>query len=457
MAIKPAGRSFAASDDSPSGSDAKPAHPLRQWDIFLFWVPLFTSWLMMTLEGPLLSAAVNRLPDEVVMLAAFGIVITLAITIESPIINLLATATARVKDRPSFELVRRFTVHWIIGLTIISILLAFTPLFDLVVRRLLGVPKDVAVWVRPGLQILTLWTAAIAWRRFLQGVLIAFNRTRLIARGTIIRLFATVGTAFAILRLTDWPGVHLASTALMVGVLTEAVYATIVVQPTLREHLAPGSASREDEPLTYRQLFWFHLPLAGTAILALAAQPMVTFALARLPEPTLALAAWPLIFHATLLMRTATFSLPEAVIALTKGPETYAPIRRFSLTLAGLVLVAVALFTWTPLVDFYLTTLQDAEQDVATLAAQGLALFLVFPALATVVAWITGLLIQSGHTKLVNEAMMINVLTIAAVLTPAVLLGWPGIPSAALAMTSSVIVQLFYLQWRRRQLIESNG
>ncbi len=44
-------------------------------------------------EGPLVSAAINRLPDEVVMLAAFGIVISLAVLIESPIINLLATRT----------------------------------------------------------------------------------------------------------------------------------------------------------------------------------------------------------------------------------------------------------------------------------------------------------------------------------------------------------------------------
>ncbi len=430
--------------------DGSPSTPLRQWDIFLFWVPLFVSWLMMTLEGPLLSAAVNRLPNEVVMLAAFGIVITLAISIESPIINLLATATARVKDRASFELMRRFTVHWILALTGVSILLAFTPLFGLVVQQLLGAPEEVAVWVRPGLQILTLWTAAIAWRRFLQGVLIAFNRTRLIARGTIIRLFATVGTAFAILQLTDWPGVHLAATALMAGVMTEAVYATIVVQPVIRKHLAPGSAGRTETPLTYRELFWFHLPLAGTAILALLAQPMVTFALARLPEPTLALAAWPLIFHATLLMRTATFSLPEAVIALTNGEATYAPIRRFSLTLAGLALAAVALVTWTPLIDLYLVRLQDTTPDVAVLASRGLALFLVFPALATIVAWINGLLIKSGETRLVNEAMVINVATIAAVLTPAVILGWPGIPSAALAMTSSVLIQLFYLLWRRR-------
>ena len=99
-----------------------------QRKIFWFWLPLFASWLLMTAEGPFVSAVINRLPDEVIMLAAQGIVVSLSVLIESPIINLLATSTALVKDRPTYLLVRRFTIHWAIFLTIVTALLAFTPL-----------------------------------------------------------------------------------------------------------------------------------------------------------------------------------------------------------------------------------------------------------------------------------------------------------------------------------------
>ena len=37
---------------------------MRQRDIFIFWLPLFASWLLMSAEGPIISAAINRLPDE---------------------------------------------------------------------------------------------------------------------------------------------------------------------------------------------------------------------------------------------------------------------------------------------------------------------------------------------------------------------------------------------------------
>ncbi|HMT22165.1 MAG TPA: hypothetical protein PKE20_13155, partial [Promineifilum sp.] len=137
---------------------------MRQRDIFWFWIPLFASWLLMTAEGPLISAAINRLPNEVIMLAAMGIVTSLSVTIESPIINLLATSTALVRDYDSYRLVRRFTIQWCLALTLVAILVAYTPLFDLIVTGWLDVPDEIARWVRPGMQIMIFWSAAIGWR-----------------------------------------------------------------------------------------------------------------------------------------------------------------------------------------------------------------------------------------------------------------------------------------------------
>lgn len=142
---------------------------MRQRYIFWFWMPLFASWLLMSAEGPLISAAINRLPEEVIMLAAMGIVTSLSVTIESPILNLLATSTALVRDHESYLLVRRYTIQWCLALTLVAVLVAYTPLFDLIVYRWLDVPDAIAEWVRPGMKIMVLWTAAIGWRRFLQG------------------------------------------------------------------------------------------------------------------------------------------------------------------------------------------------------------------------------------------------------------------------------------------------
>jgi hypothetical protein len=382
------------------------------------------------------------------MLAAQGIVISLSVTIESPIINLLATSTAMTKDRSSYLLLRKFTIHWMVVLTIVTALLGYTPLFDLVVVRLMGIPDEVAYWVRIGLQIMLFWSAAIAWRRFLQGVMIRFNQTRKVAWGTGVRLIVSAGVVIVLAALTDLPGVVIGSTALMAGVIAEALYATYAVRPILRELPNPSDTVHDETALTYGELFWFHLPLAATSLLILLVQPMVSFSLSRSPKPILALASWSVVFQFMLVMRSPALALPEVVIALTDGQRTFAALRRFTLSLVvvnSLVMIVLAL---TPLINIYLKGIQDTTDAVAMIARSGLILFIPLPALAIMISWIRGLLIDGRATRTVNGGMVANLFVTAAILVLGVRLQWPGINAAALALTVAAAVELVYLWWR---------
>ena len=284
---------------------------------------------MMTFEGPIVSATIGRLPDKVVMLAAQGVVISLSVFIESPIINLLSTSTALVKDKQSFHMVRRFTIHWMIILTGITFLIGFTPLFNIVVRGLLNVPDEVAVWVRPGMQVMLLFSAAIGWRRFLQGVLIHFDHGKRVAQGTIFRLITMALLIVLLAVWTDLAGIYVATISLMTGIIAEALFATAVTFPLVRKEL-PEQVS--DDPLTYRELFWFHLPLANTSLLILLVQPLVAAALARLDNPTESLAAWPVIFQGMLLLRAPAMAFSggrHRQIGWDQNPLAPAPLRGY--------------------------------------------------------------------------------------------------------------------------------
>lgn len=420
---------------------------LSQKRILLFWLPLFASWMLMTAEGPLISAVINRLPDEVLMLAAMGIVYSLEVLVESPIINLLATSTALVKDRSSYLLLRRFTVHWIVILTAVSVLLAFTPLFDLVVVQILQTPPEVARWVQPGLQIMSLWSAAIAWRRFLQGVLIHYDRTRQVAWGTAVRLVASGGTALGLGLWSDLPGIVIGTSALMAGVFAEAAYATLAVRPILAGEMEEDGDPAEAD-LTYSELFWFHLPLAATSVLSLLAQPMVTSSLARLENPTISLAAWPVMFQLTLMMRAAAFAWPEVVIALNKNREAFPPLRRFSFNMAAVLTVLIVGFAFTPLAAYYIFVIQDTTTAVGMLVQDTLPLFIFFPALAVFTSFLRGLLIGRRATKAVNNGMALNLGITAAILVAGVILHLPGLPTAALALNLASLAEVLFLSWR---------
>ena len=66
-------------------------------------------WLMMAIEQPAITAVIARLPEPELNLAAFGVTFSLALIVESPIIQLLTAGTALPKGKQSYERLLRFT------------------------------------------------------------------------------------------------------------------------------------------------------------------------------------------------------------------------------------------------------------------------------------------------------------------------------------------------------------
>ncbi len=416
---------------------------MRQRDILRFWLPLCASWVLMLAEGPVVSAVVNRLPDAVTQLAAVGLVVSLAVTIESPIINLLATATALAHDARAYRETRRFSLHWLIALTAVSILLVLPPVFDLVVVRWLGAPTGIARWVHPALTVMIPWSAAVGWRRFLQGVLIAANRTGAIVRGTVLRLAVSAGGAVALAFGTDLRGAVVGATALVAGVIFEAAYITRRARPIIAALPEVG-----EEEVTYRRLAAFHLPLAMTSVVTLLMQPLVAATLARLDRPVATLAAWPILFQFLLLARAAAYALPEAVIALRKRPESESAVRRFSLSLTGLGLLAMTLFALTPLSGFYLERLQGAAGEVVEIARVGFVYLIPLVPLATLISWRRGELMHRGRTGPIHTAMMVRLAVTVALLVVGLAVGGRGVVVGAVALVASIAAEYAVLERR---------
>lgn len=262
--------------------------------LFWLWLPLALSFTLMMLESPVTNAALARFAEPSVQIAGFGVALGLSLLIESPVIMLLATAIALVQGRESFFAVLRFVLTLMVSLTMLTALIAFTPLYDGIALRVLGLPVRVAEAGRGALQAMLLWTAAIGWRRFLQGVLVRYGKAQFVTWGTAIRLATITAVAVALLRWNGLPGAVAGAWIVMAGVLVEAAVATLFALPVLRERVLPH---REAKPtLTQRAIWRFHLPLAGTTLLTLLVHPLTAAALARLPQPELAIAAWQVVF-----------------------------------------------------------------------------------------------------------------------------------------------------------------
>ena len=122
-------------------------------------------------------------------------------------------------------------------MTALHILVAFTPLYDLIVRTWMGVPEKIIEPGRLGLQAMTFWAACIGYRRLHQGILIRFGFPQGVGIGTIIRLVVVAILLIIFYNIKSFPGVLVAAGSQAVGVFCEALYARLQSQPLIKKVL----------------------------------------------------------------------------------------------------------------------------------------------------------------------------------------------------------------------------
>lgn len=429
---------------------------VRVRSVFASWWPLAASWLFMGIELPLISAVMTRLADPEISLAAYGgVVFPIALIIEAPIIMLLAASTALSKDTASYRKLYRFTM-WAGGiLTGVHLLLAFTPLFDLVVTGWMQVPDAVVEPGRIGLKIMLPWTWTIAYRRFQQGVLIRFNQSRAISIGTALRLAANALTLWVGSQIGGLSGIVVGTSAIAAGVITEAVYAGLRVRPVLQTSLAQAEPVKPG--LSWMSFFAFYSPLAATSIINLIVQPLGTAALSRMPLPLESLAVWPVLGGFLFMWRSFGFAYNEVAVARLDEPGAADALNRFTLYLsvaatAGLLLVAA-----TPLDRLWFGTVSGLKPELASIAETGLRLSLLWPAISIVQHYYQGVIVHGKRTVRVTLSIIIFVGVTTAVLGYGISSSRTiGLFVGLVAFQLGYLAQSIYLWWVCRPILRGH-
>jgi|MDTC01.3.fsa_nt_gb hypothetical protein len=418
---------------------------VTQKKIFHRWSPLAASWLLMAIELPMVSAFVARMENPEINLAAYGgLIFPLALLIESPIIMLLAASTALCKDWKSYVKVRRFMLVTGGLLTVLHILVAFTPLYYVVVRTIIGIPEPVLEPARIGLMIMTPWTMAIAYRRFQQGVLIRFNRSGVVGKGTMIRLVTL--TSFLVLGFffTAQPGIIIGSFAVAMAVTSEAIFVGISVQSTHRGPLR--KAITLSPALTWKGFTKFYTPLALTSFMSLLILPLGSAALSRMPMAIESLAVWPVVSGLLFLLRSSGIAYQEVVVAMLDEPEGYPKLKRFTWGLSGGLTAVLLLVAATPLALLWFQDISGLTADLIPLARTSLWIGVLFPALTVFVHWYQGILMNRHRTRGVTEATGILMGVVSIVLFFGVAWGEvSGLILWLVAIGIGATVQIFWL------------
>jgi len=370
---------------------------------------------MMAAEGPFLAAIIARLPSPEFNLGAYGVAFALAILIEAPVIMLMSAATSLVKDRISYLKMRNFSRGLILGTTILLLIVLVPGVYRWLTGTLLQLPTEVADLTYGALWFFLPWPSAIGYRRFLQGVLIRAGKTRLVAMGTLIRLFAMTVAALLGYLLLDIPGAWVGGLALGTGVTLEAIAARFMAAETVRELLAEETDSGyTGRAVTYREIATFYLPLALTSLIGLTIQPLLTFFMGRSVAPVESLAVYPVVHSLSFFFRSMGFAYQDAAIALIgERFEHYRELRRFCFTLGAVATAGLALVAFTPLFQLWFIALSGLTPELTSFALIPARIIVPLPFLSVLLSFQRAILVEGRRTQHITWASVIEVTAVA--------------------------------------------
>jgi len=404
----------------------------------------------MSIELPAINAIIARLVNPEVNLAAYGgVAFSIALTIEAPVIMLLAASTALSRDWQSYQKLKKFTLILGGALSALHLLVALSPIYDFIVNILLHVPQEVIEPARIGLICLSPWSLAIAYRRFQQGAMIRFGHSRIVGEVTMVRL-VTVSIVLMIgMVLKSIPGTLLAGLAQGLGVTFEATYAGLRARKILPEI---KDAPPSEKKLTLKRFIRFYAPLALTSSLWLLWQPLISAAVSRMPDPLESLAVWSVVTGVLFIFRSGGVAYNEAVVALLEEPKSFLLLRRFAQITSAIISVLVLLFIFTPVSQFWFSSIANLTPEKVDIARITIALGIPLGWLSIYISFYQGIVVNQERTGVVAEAVSVFILSLVALLVAGVVTKlYKGVYIASAAFMAAHLTQTLWLMWRSRK------
>lgn len=401
-------------------------------------------WLMMGIEMPLINAVIARLPEAKANLAAFGVTLSLALIIESPIIQMLTAGTALADNKVNYKKLMKFMHILAVSLTALHLLLGLTPLYSLLLKYVIAVPEDIIplsqkafIWMFP-------WTAAVGYRRLWQGVLIRLGKTSVIPMTMIVRLIVTTAVLLSGFFIPRLSGGEIGGIALSFGVIAGAVTSYFYLAPHLKE--IPDDS--EAKGISWPHLLNFYYPLALTNFVTFIVRPVLSFGIARAAFPLESLAIWPVVTSFMFLFRSMALAYQEVAVSLLKGENDMKPLARFSLYLGVSLSLIFGLIAISPLNEIWYKYAAGLSDELLVFTLIPTLIVSLSPFFSSLISWYRGVLIFKEKTSIVARAVVVNSLTLLLIiLTGPYLFSIQGGIIAAVAFTVSLMAESLYLKF----------
>lgn len=291
------------------------------------------------------------------------------------------------------------------------------------------------------------WTWSIAYRRFNQGVLIRFGHSIIVGQGTFVRLAADLIVLLIGYFIGSVPGIVVATAAVASGVISEAIFIGIKVKPVIDQQLR--LEPEVNPPLTKVSFLRYYIPLALTSLITLLSQPLISTALSRMPMALDSLAIWPVLTGLLFIFRAPGIAYNEVVVTLLDNSIAFRMLRKFAAILTAATSVLLFLITVTPLSSIWFMKVTALPSTLITLGKTALWFSLLIPGANALQSWYQGILLHSGKTKGITQAVSVFLLVTIGIYTFGIMQDkYPGIFIGTLGFSLGMACQAAWLKYK---------
>ena len=205
--------------------------------IWIFFLPLIAAQLIGSFISPAINAGLARVNNPEVAISSFFVARSFAWMILGIGFRIHQIVVVFVKDALSWKRVNRFIIAFSLSVTILLLVIAYTPLGTWAFGSLIGVDTDSLAPVIQTLAVLALAPIFLFTAESYEGILLQHKNTMGITLAKSANIIGLVASLFLFSRLFPDAGAILGGVCMVASYVVEAIVAFILARPRMRSLL----------------------------------------------------------------------------------------------------------------------------------------------------------------------------------------------------------------------------
>jgi progressive ankylosis protein len=401
--------------------------------------PLAMSDFTMALGDTLRTITIGWFPGPEIAFAIIGVVKSIAVCLESPIIPILHASTALRAYPSAHRVLGRFTLIVSLLLTMLLLGLCYEPISIWLFLHIFGLTHDVATMAQMALLLMVPWPAAIACRRYFQGILIRNRQEAALSWAAMVRLMVTALILLLGL-VAQFDAVFVGILSLIGAVIVEAVmvvYSAMTIKP--KRQAADVSPPNKDVE-TMMGMTRYYAPLGLTSVVVWVGKAALIAVIAHGPDGMLAVAVWTAALGFFLPIANATRMLQQMVIS-APAHDLPGSLLIFS-CLVGLIACLPLVFLGFFPMGISLIKMLAGGSSLGLQLVPSLKILFLLPLLVALQNYYQGRLVVANANWCINRAACLNIIAMLLISLIMVFFKYEGSVAAAVATILSMMIEV---------------